>query len=176
RRRDQSVAAGRDRRPAAPLRLGRLGETLAEPGRHDRVEEAVHAGRIAEACYTIRRMWIALGLVALSVLIIVHEAGHYVVARWSRMRVERFSVGFGPALIKWRHAGTQFQIAPILFGGFVHITGMNPHEEYDDNDPNVYPNRPTILRFLTILAGPLTNMIFASVVMFGVYLFAGMDA
>jgi regulator of sigma E protease len=116
-----------------------------------------------------------LAIVALSVLIIVHEAGHYFVARWSGMRVERFSLGFGPAILKWRHGGTQFQVAPIFFGGFVHITGMNPHEEYDDNDPSVYPNRPTILRFLTILAGPLTNMIFATVLMFSVFAIAGQE-
>lgn len=116
-----------------------------------------------------------LAIVALSVLIIVHEAGHYFVARWSGMRVERFSLGFGPAILKWRHGDTQFQVAPIFFGGFVHITGMNPHEEYDDNDPSVYPNRPTILRFLTILAGPLTNMIFATVLIFSVFAIAGME-
>jgi regulator of sigma E protease len=116
-----------------------------------------------------------LAILALSALIIVHEGGHYFVARWSGMRVERFSLGFGPAIVKWRHAGTQFQIAPIFFGGFVHIVGMNPHEEYDDKDPSVYPNRPTILRFLTILAGPLTNMVFATVLIFSVYAIAGLD-
>lgn len=122
-------------------------------------------------------MYILLALLALSALIIVHESGHYFVARWSGMRVERFSLGFGPALVKWRHrykgTETQFQIAPLLFGGFVHIVGMNPHEEYDEKDPNVYPNRPTILRFLTILAGPVTNMLFGIVLVFFVYAFAG---
>jgi regulator of sigma E protease len=114
-----------------------------------------------------------LAILALGVLIIVHEGGHYFVARWSGMRVEKFSLGFGPALIKWRHAGTQFQIAPIPFGGFVHITGMNPHEEFNEKDPSVYPNRPTILRFLTIFAGPFTNLLFASVIMFVVNTVAG---
>jgi regulator of sigma E protease len=116
-----------------------------------------------------------LALFAIGMLILVHEAGHYFVARWSGMRVERFSIGFGPALLKWRKAGTQFQIAPIFFGGFVHITGMNPHEEYDEHDPAVYPNRPTILRFLTILAGPLTNMVFATVLIFAVFAGAGKE-
>jgi len=118
-------------------------------------------------------MSIVLAIFAIGMMIIVHEAGHYFVARWCGMRVERFSLGFGPAILKWRHAGTQFQIAPIFFGGFVHIVGMNPHEEYDPADPTVYPNRPTILRFLTILAGPITNMIFATVLIFGVFSIAG---
>ena len=104
-----------------------------------------------------------LAILALGMLIIVHEGGHYLVARWSKMRVERFSVGFGPALLKWRRGETLFQLAPIPFGGFVQITGMNPHEDFDEKDPNVYPNRPTILRFLTIFAGPFTNILFASV-------------
>src|SRR5215470_18789136 len=116
-----------------------------------------------------------LALFAIGMMIIVHEAGHYFVARWSGMRVERFSLGFGPAILKWRHGDTQFQVAPIFFGGFVHITGMNPHEEYDDNDPSVYPNRPTILRFLTILAGPLTNMLFAIVLIFAVFAVDGQE-
>ncbi len=116
-----------------------------------------------------------LALLAISVMIVVHEAGHYFVARWSGMRVERFSLGFGPPILKWRHAGTQFQVTPILFGGFVHIVGMNPHEQYDEKDPSVYPNRPTILRFLTILAGPLTNMLFATVLVFCVFSIAGID-
>src|SRR5262249_54953746 len=118
-------------------------------------------------------MSILLAIFAIGMMIIVHEAGHYFVARWCGMRVDRFILAFGPALVKWRHAGTQFQIAPIFFGGFVHIVGMNPHEEYDEKDPTVYPNRPTILRFLTILAGPITNMIFATVLIFCVFSIAG---
>src|SRR5215471_18520743 len=116
---------------------------------------------------------VLLAFLAIGMMIIVHEAGHYFVARWSGMRVERFSLGFGPAILKWRHAGTQFQLAPIFFGGFVQITGMNPHEEYDEKDPSVYPNRPTILRFLTILAGPVTNMLLAVVLTFTVFAVAG---
>jgi regulator of sigma E protease len=118
-------------------------------------------------------MFIVLAILALGMLIVVHEAGHYFVARWSGMRVERFSIGFGPGIIKWRSKETQFQIAPIPFGGFVQIVGMNPHEEYDEKDPSVYPNRPTILRVATIFAGPFTNVIFASVLVFIVAAFAG---
>ena len=120
-------------------------------------------------------MFIVLALLALALLIVVHEGGHYLVAKWSGMRVERFSIGFGPALLSWMHKGTKFQLAPIPLGGFVQITGMNPHEEYDENDPSVYPNRPAILRFLTILAGPLTNILFSTVFVFCVFAFAGVE-
>jgi regulator of sigma E protease len=117
-----------------------------------------------------------LAIVAIGVLIVVHEAGHYVVARWCGMRVERFSVGFGPAIAKWRSpkTGTQFQLAPIPFGGFVEIKGMNILEEIDPTDAAAYPNRPTWQRFVTIFAGPATNYLFAIVLAFVLFAGAGM--
>lgn len=120
-------------------------------------------------------MSLFLAILALGVLIIVHESGHYFVARWSGMRVERFSLGFGPPLLKWKRGDTHFQVAPIPLGGFVQITGMNPHEEYDEKDPSVYPNRPTYQRFLTILAGPGMNYVFSIVLIFVVFAFAGIE-
>jgi regulator of sigma E protease len=118
-------------------------------------------------------MSVVLTILGLGLLIIVHEGGHYFVAKWCGMRVEKFSLGFGPAILKWKRKGTQFQLAPIPLGGFVHITGMNPHEEYDEKDPAVYPNRPTIFRFLTIFAGPFTNILFSVFIIFGVIVAAG---
>ena len=120
-------------------------------------------------------MNVFLAILALGVLVVVHEAGHYLVARWAKMRVERFSIGFGPAILKWRSGETQFQLAPVPFGGFVQITGMNPHEEFDEKDPHVYPNRPAILRFLVILAGPAMNYVLAVLVIFAFYLAAGIE-
>ncbi len=102
-------------------------------------------------------------VLALGFLIVVHEAGHYLVARLCAMRVERFSIGFGPGLLKWRSkkTGTLFQLAPVPFGGFVEIRGMNLAEEVDPEDAQAYANRPARLRFLTIFAGPATNWLSA---------------
>ena len=76
-----------------------------------------------------------LAILALGFLIVVHEAGHYFVARWCKMRVERFSIGFGPGILKKKSkSGTMFQLAPIPFGGFVEIRGMNIAEEVDPED------------------------------------------
>lgn len=110
-------------------------------------------------------------LLALGFLIVVHEAGHYFVARWCAMRVERFSIGFGPGILKYRgkKSGTLFQLAPLPFGGFVEIRGMNIAEEVEPDDKEAYANRPARLRFLTILAGPATNWISAIVLALALY-------
>jgi regulator of sigma E protease len=111
-----------------------------------------------------------LAILALGFLIVVHEAGHYFVARWCKMRVERFSIGFGPGILKHQaKSGTIFQLAPIPFGGFVEIRGMNIAEEVDPEDVHAYPNRPAWQRFLTILAGPATNYISAIFLAFALY-------
>jgi regulator of sigma E protease len=116
-------------------------------------------------------MYWAASLASLAFLIVVHEAGHYFVARWCGMRIERFSIGFGPGIIKRRSkdTGTVFQLAPIPFGGFVEIRGMNIAEEVDPEDLAAYPNRPAWQRFLTIFAGPATNYLSAVVIMFALY-------
>ena len=94
-------------------------------------------------------------------------------ARLCGMRVERFSVGFGNALVSFKRGGTIYQIAPIPLGGFVQITGMNPHEEFDRNDPYVYPNRPRWMRFLVLFAGPAANYLTAMVICLVVFLAYG---
>ena len=96
------------------------------------------------------------------------------VARWMGMRVEQFSVGFGPALVRWRGKVTVYQIALIPLGGYVKIAGMNPQEKLPKDDPGSYANKEPWRRFLVILAGPLTNYVFAVLIMLCVYAAWGM--
>jgi regulator of sigma E protease len=117
-----------------------------------------------------------MAIVGLGLLIVLHEGGHFLVARLCGMRVERFSIGFGPTLLGFKWRGTTFQIAPIPLGGFVQITGLNPNEEFDRSDPFVYPNRPRWMRLLTILAGPAANYFTAFVLMLMVLLTFGMPS
>jgi len=118
-----------------------------------------------------------LAIAALGFLIVVHEGGHYFVARWCQMRIARFSIGFGPGILKRtsKKTGTTFQLAPIPFGGFVEIQGMNIAEEVDPEDKHAYPNRPAWQRFLTIFAGPATNYLSAIVLAMALYAFHGVD-
>ena len=114
---------------------------------------------------------VALAIGSLGFLIVVHEGGHFFVARWCKMRIERFSIGFGPGILKWKSKTTRttFQLAPIPFGGFVEIKGMNIAEEVDPEDRFAYPNRPAWQRFATIFAGPATNYLSAIVLAFLLY-------
>ena len=106
---------------------------------------------------------ILVAVVALAFMIVVHEGGHFLVARLCGMRVERFSIGFGNPLVSVKRGDTIYQIAPIPLGGFVQITGLNPHEEFDPNDPYVYPNRPRWMRLAVLVAGPAANYLTAIV-------------
>jgi regulator of sigma E protease len=119
---------------------------------------------------------IAIAIMGLALLIVLHEGGHFLAARLCGMRVERFSIGFGPPLVSFKRGGTIFQIAPIPLGGFVQITGLNPSEEFDKSDPMVYPNRPRWMRMATILAGPAANYLTAFVLTLFVLLAFGMPS
>lgn len=117
-------------------------------------------------------MSLLISILGLALLIVVHEFGHFLVARLCGMRVERFSIGFGNPLYSFKRGDTIFQIAPIPLGGFVQITGLNPHEEFDRNDPYVFPNRPRWMRLAVLVAGSLANYLTAvvlAVIMFGHY-------
>jgi regulator of sigma E protease len=125
-------------------------------------------------------MTVAFYLVAilgLAVLMIVHEAGHYFAARRFGMRVERFSIGFGPTLWKHRPKGspTVYQVALIPFLAYVRIAGMNPFEDIDPNDKGSYAHAGLWARIVTIAAGPLTNYFFASVLVFFGLLIGGKE-
>jgi len=109
-------------------------------------------------------MSIVAAVLGLALLIVLHEAGHMFAARLCGMRVERFSIGFGNALFSVKRGDTVYQVAPIPLGGFVQITGMNPHEEFDRSDPYVYPNRPRWMRFLVLFSGPAANYLTAMLI------------
>jgi regulator of sigma E protease len=114
------------------------------------------------------------GLFALVVLMIVHESGHFFAAKAFKMRVETFSIGFGPPI--WKHtpkgSPTTYQIALIPLA-YVRIAGMNPFEEVDPDDTGSYANASLVGRISAILAGPLANYFFASIVLFASLMIGG---
>jgi regulator of sigma E protease len=111
---------------------------------------------------------ILLIIVGISILVIVHESGHYLAARAFKMRVLRYSIGFGPTLFKYQPKGspTVFQVAAIPFLAYVQIAGMNPHEDVDPKDPGLFGNKSVFARVVTIAAGPFANYLCASLLVF----------
>lgn len=105
----------------------------------------------------------ALALVGLSLLVIVHETGHYLAARAFGMRVLRYSLGIGPTVFRYkpRRSETLFQVGAIPFLAYVQIAGMNPHEEGQSSaakEPSgSFASKSLFARFVTIAAGPLAN-------------------
>jgi regulator of sigma E protease len=107
-------------------------------------------------------------------LIILHEFGHFAAAKAVGMRVERFSLFFGPLLVKKKIGETEYGIGPIPLGGYVRITGMNPNEEIPpEAAPRAYFNQPVWKRCVVILAGPAVNLLIAFVIVWALYLSQG---
>ncbi|MCB9631664.1 MAG: site-2 protease family protein [Sandaracinus sp.] len=111
-------------------------------------------------------------IVGISILVIVHESGHYFAARAFKMRVLRYSIGFGPTLFKYQPKGspTVFQVAAIPFLAYVQIAGMNPHEDVDPKDPELFGNKSVFARVVTIAAGPVANYVCAALIVFAISL------
>ncbi len=111
---------------------------------------------------------ILTAILGISLLVIVHESGHYLVARAFKMRVLVYSIGFGPVLFrhKPKDSPTTFQVCAIPFLAYVQIAGMNPHEEFDPDDPDIFPNKSLFARIATIAAGPGANYLAASALVF----------
>lgn len=95
----------------------------------------------------------------LSVLIVVHELGHFFAARRAGVRVEKFSLGFGPRLFKKAKGGTEYSVSMVALGGYVKLAGDNLHEY--KGKPDEYFSQPPGRRFQIIFAGPLLNYVLA---------------
>jgi regulator of sigma E protease len=115
-----------------------------------------------------------LAFLGFAALIILHEAGHFAAAKAVGMRVERFSLFFGPLLLKFKRGETEYGVGPIPLGGYVKITGMNPNEEMPDEVRHrAYYNQPVWKRIVVIGAGPLVNIVIAFAIIWALLLSDG---
>ncbi len=96
----------------------------------------------------------------LGVLIFIHELGHFAVAKFLGIKVERFSLGFPPKLLGWRIGETEYCISWVPLGGYVRMAGDNPEEPLTGS-PREFLSRPRWQRALVIIAGPAMNYLFA---------------
>jgi len=104
----------------------------------------------------------------LGFMILIHEFGHYAVAKWLGVRVEVFSIGFGKRLIGFRKGETDYRIAAIPLGGYVKMSGENPLDTHTD-DPREFLNHSRWHRFLIAIAGPAMNIMLAVVLLTTIY-------
>lgn len=116
-----------------------------------------------------------LAFAGFSFLIIMHELGHFTAAKMVGMRVERFALFFPPLLFKVKRGETEYGIGAIPLGGYVRITGMNPHEEIaPEHRDRAYYLQPVWKRIYVIAAGPAVNFIIAFAILAGLYSVKGL--
>ena len=109
-------------------------------------------------------------LVLLGVMIIIHELGHYWAAIAVGVRVETFSIGFGPRLFGWRRGTTDFRVSAIPFGGYVRMFGELPGDDNSIEQPDSFQAKKRWERAIVVIAGPLMNILLAICIMTGVYM------
>ena len=119
--------------------------------------------------YNILTSILAVGFV-LGVMVLIHELGHFIVAKSLGVTVKVFSIGFGKRLFGIEKNGTDYRISLLPFGGYVKMAGDNPMETNTD-DPGEFNNHPRWHRFLIAIAGPVTNIAFAILLLACIYKF-----
>ncbi len=114
-------------------------------------------------------------IVLVGVMVIVHEFGHFIVAKLCGVRVEAFSLGFGPRLFGFKYGDTDYKVCLLPLGGFVKMTGESPeqnlespgtHQAPPTNDPGAFTSHPRWQRMLIGIAGPCANFVLTLVLMF----------
>jgi len=107
--------------------------------------------------------------VVLGVMVLVHEWGHFVVAKAFGVRVEIFSIGFGTRLWGRKRGDTDYRISALPLGGYVKMAGDNPLEDRK-GDPDEFLSKPRWQRALIAVAGPAMNIILSVVLFAGIYM------
>ena len=107
------------------------------------------------------------------ILVTVHEFGHFITAKLTGMKVEEFSIGFGPKIYQRREGETLYSLRMLPLGGYNKIAGMDP-EDPDDLERG-FNSKPVASRMLVILAGSLMNFLLPVLIFFGIFLAYGME-
>src|SRR6201997_1956105 len=99
-------------------------------------------------------------VIVIGFMVLIHEFGHYAVAKLLGVRVEQFAIGFGKRLFGFRKGDTDYRINALPFGGYVKMSGENPMDERT-GDPREFLSHPRWHRFIIAIAGPAMNILLA---------------
>jgi regulator of sigma E protease len=110
--------------------------------------------------------------IGLGFMVLIHEWGHFVVARFFGVRVDVFSIGFGPRIWGVRRGPTDYRLSALPLGGYVRMAGDNPSEERS-GDPDEFLSKPRWQRVLIALAGPTTNLLLALLLTAAIFMHGG---
>lgn len=106
------------------------------------------------------------GVLLLGLVIFVHELGHFLAAKWRKVKVVRFSLGFGPAIFAFTHGETEYRISWIPLGGYVQMAGDTPADDGSmPSERSEFLSHPWYGRVVILLGGPMANLVTAFVVM-----------
>lgn len=113
-----------------------------------------------ELLYTLVRVLYVM--IAIGLVIFVHELGHFLAARWAGVLVERFSIGFGPVILAFKRGDTEYAISAIPLGGYVKMLGQTdtPEVEELNDDERSYQTKTVFQRMVIISAGVVMNVLF----------------
>jgi regulator of sigma E protease len=113
---------------------------------------------------------IFIGLALVTLIAVIHEVGHAIVARWCGISVLEFGIGFGPAVAERTVSGTRYRLNLVPLGGYVRLRG-----EDNDDDPAGFACAPLRKRLLVYGAGPMANVVFAFGLLVGIGLAHGLS-
>jgi regulator of sigma E protease len=111
-------------------------------------------------------------ILGLGLMVLIHEFGHFIVARYFGVRVDVFSFGLGPRLFGLRRGATDYRLSALPIGGYVRMAGENPTDERT-GDPDEFLSKPRWQRMFIVLAGPTTNLLLAVVLTAGLFVYGG---
>lgn len=117
-------------------------------------------------------IYIVAFAIVVSVIVFVHELGHFLAAKKSGVKVLTFSIGMGPRIVGFKRGDTDYILSSIPFGGYVRMAGDNPEEELTGQDWE-FLSKPKRVRAFIVAAGPLMNMVLALVIFIGMNLVLG---
>jgi regulator of sigma E protease len=112
-------------------------------------------------------------IIVIGPLIFFHELGHFLLAKRSGIRVERFSLGFGPKIVSKTIGETEYRLSWLPLGGYVKMAGEDPDEAKLEGKPWEFMSKAVGIRALVVAAGPVMNVILAILIFWGIFFFAG---